>query len=107
MDLSASFKKQNAAPIHKIVVEDPVKERKIRKESKREKEKVSKNLFKILKNDKLKSYFEKVAGADRMTKVRLIEFMASRYPFEPHDQHGVYPASISYSMVKQLWLFLD
>lgn len=55
----------------------------------------------------MKQYFEKVAGTDRMTKARLIEFLASRYPFEPHDQHGVYPPSISYSMVRQLWLFLD
>lgn len=105
VDLNTTINKKQQSP-KKAAVEEH-KERRARKESKREKEKVVKNQYRIAKNDKLKAYFEKIAGTDRMTKARLTEFMASRYPFEPHDQHGVYDPSICYSMVKNLWLFLD
>ena len=64
--------------------------------------------FKLVKNDKLKQYFDKFAGSDRLTKQRLIDMMALRYPMGFVDEESkTYQTSIGDTMVKQLWIHLE
>lgn len=58
--------------------------------------------LKITRNDKLQQHFKWLAGSDRLTKVRLSEVMAKRYPTGEGSQ-----MSVSDSMTKQLWEFMN
>ena len=50
----------------------------------------SKIPFKLSRDEKTKKYFEKFAGQDRLTKSKLIEMMALRYPMGKYDEKGEY-----------------
>jgi hypothetical protein len=58
--------------------------------------------LKIIRNDKLQQHFKWLAGSDRLTKQRLSEVMAKRYPAGEGNQ-----MSLSDSMTKQLWEFMN
>ena len=64
--------------------------------------------FKLIKDEKLKQHFDKFAGSDRLTKQRLIDMMALRYPMGHTDEESkAYHGSIGDTMVKQLWVHLE